>query len=158
MGQADNLQPQLVTEGAETWQAEGKDKAFVTLRATPNWALFLNPSQRHSASVFNTIFRPEQQEPAGFFSVLPLVTKDKQSAKLSIRLLQSAAGAGADWCAADSTAMKVKIQNETRHNRAVTELNPQAIFFSFFGCKSWWVVRKWERFRVDALWRNECQW
>lgn len=30
------LNPQLLTEGAETWQAEGRSKALVTFNVTPN--------------------------------------------------------------------------------------------------------------------------
>lgn len=46
-----------VTEGAETWHSEGRAKALVTLRVTPNCALFLKPSQRHWGVCFEHSFK-----------------------------------------------------------------------------------------------------
>nr|GMD11239.1 hypothetical protein BHM03_00030143 [Ipomoea batatas] len=118
-------QPQLLTEGAETWQAAGRDKALVTLRTTPNWALFLKPSQRHSALDFSTIFRPEQQVPSGFVVVLPFITKERQSARFRTKLLQSTAGAGAEWWAESAvTAQRVSNPSTTGPNA----FKPIAIF------------------------------
>ncbi|CAA2933949.1 Hypothetical predicted protein [Olea europaea subsp. europaea] len=45
-------------------------------------------------SVLSTVLRAEQQVPSGIFVVLPVVTKDRQSAMLSTKLEQSTAGAG----------------------------------------------------------------
>lgn len=92
-GKANVLRPQLLMEGAETWQAAGRVRALETLRVTPSCALFLNPSHRHDASVLSVVFRPEQQFPSGFCTVLPLVTNDKQSAIVNARVEQSTAGA-----------------------------------------------------------------
>lgn len=94
----ENWHPQLVAEGAETLQAAGREAALVMFKTTPSWALLLKASQRQAASALRTILRPLQQVPAGFVSVLPLDTKDKQSAMFKIRLEQSTAGAGAAWC------------------------------------------------------------
>lgn len=105
------LHPQWVTEGAETWQAAGRLNALVTFRVIPNWALFLNPSHKHSASVFNVVLRPEQHDPSGFSTVLPLVTNDKQSAIVNVKLEQSTAGAAAPAPEedADSTTLLFEI-------------------------------------------------
>lgn len=103
--------PQLVAEGAETLQAAGRVVALVTFNTTPNWALLLNASQRHCGAVLRTDFKPEQQVPSGLVVVLPLVTKDKQSAMANTRFEQSTDGAGA-WCAASTAQMAT-----TAHSR-----------------------------------------
>ena len=87
---------QFLTEGgAVTWQAVGRVTALVRFRETPSPALFLNSSHRQSGFAFSTVFSPEQQDIAGFGTVLPSVTKERQSARFMMTLLQSAAGAGA---------------------------------------------------------------
>lgn len=111
----------MLIEGAETWQAAGRVKALVTLSVTPNCALFLKASQIHSASVFSTVLSPEQQEPSGFFVVLPLVTNERQSAKFNTRLEQSAAGAGAEF-EADWTVVKTAKKNITKKSGSFKEL------------------------------------
>lgn len=78
-------------------QAAGRDTALVTFSTTPREALLLKASQRQAGSALSTVLRPEQQVPSGLVAVLPLVTKDKQSAMFKIRLEQSTDGAGA-WC------------------------------------------------------------
>lgn len=85
----------LVAEEADTLQAAGRERALVTLSTTPSWALLLKASQMHSASAFKTVLSPEQQVPSGFSVVLPLETKDKQSAMFSTRVEQSTPGGGA---------------------------------------------------------------
>lgn len=103
----------MLTEGAETWQAVGRDNALVTFSVTPNWALFLKASHRHVAPVFSTVFRPEQHVPSGFAAVLPAVTNDRQSAMFKTRLEQSTAGAGAEWAAEATAAERAKsMQNK----------------------------------------------
>jgi len=87
--------PQLATEGAETLHAVGRVVALVTFKITPNWALLLKASQRQIGAVLSTDLRPEQHVPSGLVMVLPLVTKDKQSAMVRTRLEQSTDGAGA---------------------------------------------------------------
>jgi len=69
--------------------------ALVTFKTTPREALLLKASQRHAASALSTVLRPTQQPPSGLVVVLPLVTKDRQSAMFRIRLEQSTDGAGA---------------------------------------------------------------
>lgn len=103
----------MLTEGAETWQAAGSDIALVMLSVTPNCALLRKASQRHSASVFSTVFSPEQQVPSGFFAVLPAVTNVRQSAMFSTRLEQSTAGAGADFAAEDTATRRAQIAQIT---------------------------------------------
>lgn len=75
--------------------AAGSVAALVMFKVTPREALLLKASQRHSASVLSTVLSPLQQERAGFASVPPLETKDKHSAMLSMRVVQSTDGAGA---------------------------------------------------------------
>ncbi|KAL3534550.1 hypothetical protein ACH5RR_003011 [Cinchona calisaya] len=72
----------------------------------------LKASQRHLTSIFKTVLRPEQHVPFGFFTVLPLVRKDKQLATFSAKLNQSAASFGAVWPdpANSPTAFQIKIR------------------------------------------------
>lgn len=122
----------LLTEGAETRQAAGRAKALVTLRVTPSWALFLKASQRQSASVLSTVLSPEQQEPSGFCAVLPLVTKDKQSAMFKTRLEQSAAGAGAVCPATDSPTLATTTRQTKKALMAVSGITiVMAILYLF---------------------------
>lgn len=106
--------PQLLTEGAERWQAEGRAKALVIFNVTPNWALLLKASHRHSGSVFSTVFRPEQQVPSGFFTLPLPVTYDRQSAKLRNTPEQSTAGAGAvvDWTVPEKHSERMGMRRE----------------------------------------------
>lgn len=90
-GERDN--PHLSAEGALTLQAAGKPIAFFISKSTPNDLLLLKPSHKHSGFVLKTDFNPEQQLGCGLASVLPLVTKDKQSAMLITTLVQSVVGA-----------------------------------------------------------------
>ena len=76
-------------------QAAGREEALVTFKTTPREALLLKASQRHAASALRTVLRPTQQPPSGLVVVLPLVTKERQSAMVRIRLEQSTDGAGA---------------------------------------------------------------
>lgn len=92
-----DLHPHLVAEGAEILHAAGREVAFVTFKTTPNWALLLNASQRQEGAVLRTDFKLEQQVPSGFVVVLPFVTKDKQSAIVKTRFVQSNDGVGAWW-------------------------------------------------------------
>ncbi|GER55510.1 disease resistance protein, partial [Striga asiatica] len=110
--------------GADTWQAAGRAKALVMLRVTPSWALLRKVSHRHCASVFSTVFRPEQHVPSGFVAVPPAVTYDRQSAMLSTRLEQSTAGAGAEGAAETPAAAD-------RVRRTQMTGNLTAIFFCF---------------------------
>lgn len=75
--------------------AVGSVAALVMFKVIPKEALFLNASQRHSASALSTVLSPAQQELFGFADVPPAVTKSKQSAMLIMRVEQSTAGAGA---------------------------------------------------------------
>lgn len=88
------LQAQLAAGGADILQREGSVRALVTFNVTPREALLLKASQRHSASVFNTVFNPEQQVASGLVTVLPAETNDRQSAMFNTKLEQSTAGAG----------------------------------------------------------------
>lgn len=96
------LHAQLATElGAESLQAWGRVRAFVTFKGIPNWALFLKASQRQFGAVLSIDFNPEQHVPCGFVVVLSFVTNDKQSTKFdAARLVQSTdEGDGAcAWC------------------------------------------------------------
>lgn len=107
----------LEAEAAETLQAEGRLMALEMLSTTPSCALLLNASQRHSASVFSTVFRPEQHVPSGLSTVLPLETKERQSAIVRTRLEQSTAGAGASLWDVDRT-----VAAEDRTRRTATRL------------------------------------
>lgn len=119
-GRRRDLRAQLLTEGPDTWHASGRVSALLTFSVTPNWALFLNASHRQSASVFSTVFSPEQHAFAGFFAVPPTVTYDKQSAMFRTRLEQSTAGAGA--AAVIAAAERARIMQKSG------SLSPTAIF------------------------------
>ncbi|KAA8546375.1 hypothetical protein F0562_002886 [Nyssa sinensis] len=56
---------------------------------TTNCALFVNASQRHSVSTFNTVFKPEQHVPSGLVLLLSVEMKERQSTKSRIKLEQS---------------------------------------------------------------------
>ncbi|KAM7505026.1 hypothetical protein LguiB_003930 [Lonicera macranthoides] len=56
--------------------------------------------------VLSTVLSPEQKDHLGFFTVLPAVTKERQSARLRITLEQSTAGAGAAWWASEAELVK----------------------------------------------------
>ncbi|KAL1114013.1 hypothetical protein V6Z11_D02G228500 [Gossypium hirsutum] len=89
--------------------------ALVTFKVTPREALLLKASHKHCGPAFNTVFKPEQQVPSGFDVLLPLDTKDKQSAMLRIREEQSTGeeGEGARaWCWAASTAQIERIARD----------------------------------------------
>jgi hypothetical protein len=76
----------------------------------------LKASQRHSALVLNTVFKPAQHFPSGFAAVLSFDTKDKQSDKLSIRFVQSTEeGAGADEGLWEQQEIE-KVQRRIRDN------------------------------------------
>ncbi|KAM7467516.1 hypothetical protein LguiB_015078 [Lonicera macranthoides] len=65
--------------------------------------LCTNASQSESPAyhvlVLSAVLSPEQKDPLGFFTVLPVVTNERQSAKLRITLEQSTARAGVAWWA-----------------------------------------------------------
>lgn len=100
-GKRKNSRPQLAAEGVESLQAAGSVTALVTLMAKPNWALLLKASQRHLGAVLSTVFKEEQHVPCGLVTVLPLLTKVRQSDKVNTRFEHSTDGAGAGaraWC------------------------------------------------------------
>lgn len=105
-----DLHPHLVAEGAEILHAAGREVALVTFKTTPNWALLLNASQRQEGAVLRTDFKPEQQLPSGFVVVLPFVTKDKQSAIVKTRFVQSNDGVGAWWWVDEPPWAKSRVQ------------------------------------------------
>lgn len=108
------LNPQLLTGGAETRQAEGRSKALVMFNVTPNCAAFLNASHKHSTSVFSTFFSPAQQFPSGFFALASPLTYDRQSAMSRIMVEQSVAGAGAVAAEETSAANQTAAVREKR--------------------------------------------
>ncbi len=57
----------------------------------------MKASQRQAGAVLSVDFKPEQHVPSGFVVVLPLVTKERQSAMVNTKLEQSTDGAGAPW-------------------------------------------------------------
>ncbi|KAM7468446.1 hypothetical protein LguiB_016008 [Lonicera macranthoides] len=62
-----------------------------------------------SASVLSTVLSPEQKDHLGFFTMLPAVTNERQSARLRITLEQSTAGAGAAWWASEAELVKAQM-------------------------------------------------
>lgn len=94
--------------------AAGREVALVTFKTTPNWALLLKASQRQEGAVLSTDFKPAQQVPSGFVVVLPFVTKDKQSAIVKTRFVQSTDGAGAWWVEAPWDESRVHIARTRR--------------------------------------------
>lgn len=135
-------------------QTEGRERAFVTFKTISNRALLLKASQRHSALVLNTVFKPAQHFPSGFAAVLSFDTKDKQSAMLNIRLVQSTEeGAGADAGLWEQQEIE-KVQRRIRDNTFLdaiflflslilfcrVEMEREIVFFFFFfskcGCEN----------------------
>lgn len=108
-------------------QSEGRVKAFVTFKTTPNWELLLKASHRQDGAVFKTVFKPEQQEPSGLAKVLSFVTNDKQSAMLRIMVEQSTEGDGViafcDDGEAPLTAKMAKMQRMNENFEAMREKN-----------------------------------
>jgi len=141
-----NSHPHLVAEGAETLHAAGREVALVTFKTTPNWALLLKASQRQEGAVLSTDFKPEQQVPSGFVVVLPFVTKDKQSAIVKTRFVQSTDGAGAWWVDAPWDESRVQIARTKRMSES---------FDAIFGEREWereWRVCESENVRSFGLW------
>lgn len=86
---------QLLSGGVETPQADGSAVALVIFNAIPKLLLFLKASHKHLGLCFKTILKPEQQDPSGLETVLPFITKLRQSAMLRRTLEQSTEGEGA---------------------------------------------------------------
>ncbi|KAA8550710.1 hypothetical protein F0562_002394 [Nyssa sinensis] len=57
---------------------------------TPNCALFVNASQRHSVSALNTVFKPEQHVLSGLVLRLSAEMKERQSTKIKFEQLTEA--------------------------------------------------------------------
>lgn len=103
-------------------QAAGKVMALVTFKVTPR-ALLLKASHKHWGPAFNTVCKPEQQVPSGFDVLLPLDTKDKQSAILRIREEQSTEegeGAEAWWWAASTAQIERRARDKAKQNFEAT--------------------------------------